>query len=129
FSRPGSAHRILGIPIPTLVLFAPLVVQNILRGTPLAVFADPGVPRAFEPAEGWQLALGDARGSLLDWPRMLEVVGLPADLASIVAVALIAPLVVLALVALFLPRLTHSVPALIMALLGFVTAVLGTHLA
>ena len=34
--------RVLLVPIPALALFAPLVSQQILRGTPLAVFADPG---------------------------------------------------------------------------------------
>jgi hypothetical protein len=50
-------------------------------------------------------------------------------LAPIVVAALLAPLAALAVLALFLPGSTRSVPSMVIALLGFLTAVSGAHLA
>lgn len=130
-SRPKKIHRSMGIPVPAMVLFAPLIVQQVLRGSPLGLFADPGVPVAHGQATGWQLALGDATGMLHGWPAVLAAVTDPATtppaLSAVALVAaLVAPLVILALLALFLPGSRRAVPAVFVAFLGYATAVLSS---
>ncbi|TPX03316.1 glycosyltransferase family 2 protein, partial [Schumannella luteola] len=49
FARPRGFARIIGVPIPAIVLFAPLVADAFRRGSPLAVLADPGVVQPYEP--------------------------------------------------------------------------------
>jgi hypothetical protein len=53
---------------------------------------------------------------------------LPGSAASIVVAALLAPIGVLALAALFVPGSRRAIPATLIALLGFATAVVATHL-
>ncbi|MEP6481853.1 MAG: glycosyltransferase family 2 protein [Rhodoglobus sp.] len=127
-ARPTSVLRIIGIPIPAAALFAPLVFEQFSRGTPFALFADPGVPVAGAAASGWQLAVGSPDAGSAGWANFLSGIGLPPALAPVVLAALLAPLAFLALLALFLPGTRRSIPALLIALLGFATAVLGSHL-
>lgn len=140
-ARPTKIHRAIGVPIPALVLFAPLIVQQVLRGTLWALLADPGVPVAHSTATGWQLALGDATGTLNGWTAALsalmdqalptsdlpnQALSDPTLLAPVLVSALLAPLGILALLALFLPRSARAIPMLVVALLGYATAVLST---
>lgn len=135
--RPGSIHRAIGIPIPALVLFGPLIVQQVLAGNPLGLLADPGVPVAGGAASGWQLALADPAGSLHGWTSvvaelsasgtLLPGVVLPGATAAGVVAVLFAPLGLLALLALFLPGARRAIPALAFALLGYLTAVGAAH--
>ncbi|TAL44183.1 MAG: glycosyltransferase family 2 protein [Salinibacterium sp.] len=127
-ARPTSAHRLAGIPIPAAVLFAPLIVQQLGRVNPLGLIAEPGVPVLSQESTGWQLALGSSDLGLNGWSAALDAAGAPAGVAPVVAIVALAPFLVLALLALFVPGTARSVPALLIALLGFVTAVIGTHL-
>lgn len=127
-ARPTKIHRILAIPLPALVLFAPLIIQQVSRGNALGLLADPGVPVAHTSPTGWQLALGDSVGALHGWPDVLSGLALPASgdsgiEAAVLVSALLAPLGLLALLSLFLPGAMRAVPALAMALLGYLTAV------
>lgn len=124
-ARPTRIHRTLGIPVPALALFAPLIVQQILAGNPFGLFADPGVPVVEPTASGWRLALGDASGTLHGWIPALAGFSLPGYSVPILVIALIAPLAVLAVLSLFLPGSRRAVPSLFVALLGFATAVLA----
>lgn len=128
-ARPRGLLRILGIVIPAAALFAPLVVEQVRRGTPLALFADPGLPVASAPRDDWQLAAGSPDGATLGWDGFLAVLGAPAGLGPVVVIALLAPFAILAILALFLPGSPRAIPAMLLAFLGFVTAVAGTHLA
>lgn len=125
-ARPSKIHRSIAIPIPAIVLFTPLIVQQVLRGNPLGLFADPGVPVAHAKASGWQLALGDATGTLHGWPEALSSFAVPELGVPLLVSALLAPLGVLALLSLFLPGSTRAVPMLLVALLGYSTAVLSS---
>ena len=127
-TQPTSIHRLAGIPIPALALFAPLIVQQLQRGNPLGLLADPGVPVADGMASGWRLALGDATGALHGWPAALQGLSIPDAAAPILVAVLLAPVGVLALLALFVPGSRRSIPAMVIALLGFLTAVAGSHL-
>ncbi len=128
-ARPRALLRTIGIPIPLLALFAPLIVTQFVRGTPLAVFADPGVPVPGDAASGWRLALGDADGGLLGWPQLLTALGVPDSIAPFVIAGLLAPLAVLALLSLFLRGTYRAIPATLTALLGYLTAVAASLLA
>jgi hypothetical protein len=121
--------RLLAVPLPTLALFAPLVVQQVVDGTWLAVFADPGVPVPAGAPAGWQLATGFPDASLGGWAHLLTQRGLGAVPPELVVPILLAPLGVLALLALFLPRSPRAMMCLGMALVGFLTAVASAHVA
>ncbi|HRQ00746.1 MAG TPA: hypothetical protein PK781_09835, partial [Terrimesophilobacter sp.] len=127
-SHPSAVHRLLGVPVPLAALFAPLIIDQIGRGTPLGVLADPGVAVPVTPASAWHLAVGDPAGSWLGWVSTLEAAGLPGTLAPIVVGVLVAPIIVLALLAMFLPGAGRALLALVAALLGFVTAVAAGQL-
>ncbi|MEC5170211.1 glycosyltransferase family 2 protein [Glaciihabitans sp. GrIS 2.15] len=133
-ARPKSVHRLLGIPVPAIALFAPLVVQQVLRGNPLALFADPGVPAPTATGSALHLALLSAsngvhgKDGLDGWAGVVQSFGLPGVSASIIIAALLLPVGALALLSLFVPGSRRAIPSMIMALLGFVTAVAASHL-
>lgn len=121
--------RLLAVPVPTLALFAPLVVQQGMAGNWLAIFADPGVPVPAGSPAGWQLATGFPDASLGGWPQLLTQLGLGAVPPGLLVPILLAPLGVLALLALFLPRSPRAMMCLGIALVGFLTAVAAAHVA
>ncbi|MCU1586464.1 MAG: glycosyltransferase family 2 protein [Microbacteriaceae bacterium] len=127
-ARPTSIHRLIGIPIPAAALFAPLVVQQIARGNPLGLLADPGVPTTGSRVSGLHLTLLSPGAGLDGWAEVVRTFALPGSAAAIVVAALLAPIGVLALVSLFVPGARRAIPAALVALLGFVTAVVATHL-
>ncbi|GAB3608548.1 hypothetical protein GCM10027414_06730 [Humibacter ginsengiterrae] len=119
--------RVLLVPIPALALFAPLVVQQVMRGTPLAVFADPGLPVAAATAHPLHVALGFSDGDLGGWQTLAGVFGFSGMIPSIVVPILMAPVAILALLSLFLRGTIRATLCLVGALLGFVTAIIATH--
>ena len=132
-ARPKSVHRLLGIPIPAIALFAPLIVQQVLRGNPLALFADPGVPAPTATGTALHLALlssstgVNGRDGLNGWSAVVQSFGLPGVSAIIIVAALLLPVGVLALLSLFVPGSRRAIPSMIIALLGFATAVAASH--
>jgi hypothetical protein len=127
FAKPRSFIRLIGIPIPAAALFAPLVLQQLARGNWLTLFADPGVPLAGTTTPGWQLALASPDAGSNGWDAFLAGIGMSSAFAPAVVAVLLAPLAVIALLALFLPGSPRTIPALVIALLGFATALIGTH--
>ncbi|MCU1514458.1 MAG: glycosyltransferase family 2 protein [Microbacteriaceae bacterium] len=128
FANPTRVVRLVGIPIPALALFAPLMVEQFARGNPLALLAEPGLPTAAAAPRGWQLALGSPTTGLHGWTAALDSLGLPATQAAVIVAALLLPIGALALLALFVPGSRRAIPSLAIALAGFATAVLATHL-
>jgi hypothetical protein len=129
FSRPRALPRLLGIPVPAIVLFGPLVAVQLSRGTPLGAIIDPGAVAAFEAPSGWELLLADPDGSAAGWGGLLQAIGIPASapVAALVPALLLAPIAVLALLAVFLPGARRSIPATVLALAGLATAVAAVH--
>ena len=127
-ARPTSIHRLFGIVIPTAALFAPVVIQQLLRGNWLGIVADPGVPFVAGTTSGWQLALGSAENGYSGWSEVATALGLHGLAAPIIVASLLTPLAVLALLALFLPGSRRAIPAMVLALFGFVTAVGAAHI-
>lgn len=66
---------LIWIALPTSAIFGPIFVFDILT-SPLALFADPGVPQAMESAAGWQLLLGTTSAPLDLWYLNLITGGL-----------------------------------------------------
>jgi GT2 family glycosyltransferase len=126
--QPRGLHRLILIPLPAAALFAPIVIEQLRRGNPLALLADPGVPADGGGASAWQLALASTGRGLNGWTSLLDQLALPAVAAPyIVAVLLIVP-AALALTALFLPGTRRAVPGLVLALLGFLVAVASSRM-
>lgn len=121
------AARIVFIPLPAVVLFAPLVWQQISRGAWLSIFADPGVTLDARQTPAWQLALGFPDGTLGGWHAFTASLPFGSAAANILVPILLAPLGVLAILALFLRGTTRAVVALMVALAGFLTAVAALH--
>ncbi|MGN7799170.1 glycosyltransferase [Leifsonia sp. 22587] len=122
------AARIVFLPLPAVVLFAPLVWQQAARGAWLSILADPGVPLDARQTPAWQLALGFPDGTLGGWHQLATALSLPTASANILVPILLAPLGVLAILALFLRGTVRAIVALLVALAGFTTAVLALHL-
>jgi GT2 family glycosyltransferase len=120
-----AAVRLAGLPIPALVLALPLIVEQVGRGTPMALLADPGVPVGGPTPTVWQLALGLPSGGWGGWDELVR------DLVQldprIVASVLVLPLVFAALAAVLAPGIRRALLALGTVVLGFATAVAATH--
>lgn len=129
FARPRGFVRTIGVPIPAIALFAPLVIDAFRRGSPLAALADPGVVLPFTPTSGWGLLIGRPDADAAGWDGILSAVGLPAaGWDTLVPAVLLAPVAALALLSLFLPGAGRSIPALAVAAGGLATAWLAVHL-
>jgi GT2 family glycosyltransferase len=122
FARPRGFARVIGVPIPAVVFFAPLVIGALGRGTPLALLADPGVVQPFTPTTGWGLLMGRADAEVAGWDGILTAFGIPAGWGGLLAAVLLAPVAALALLALFFPGARRSIPALAVAAGGLATA-------
>ncbi len=125
--NPARIVRLVGIVIPAAALFAPLIYTQVLRGTPLAIFADPVLPAPHGVPTPAQLAIGSADGSIGGWTNLHALLG-SALSGPLVYTILLVPLLLFALAAAFLPGSSRGIPALATAMLGFATAVAATHL-
>src|SRR5690606_40527930 len=126
-ARPRGFARIIGVPIPAIVFFAPLVLSALNRGTPLAVLADPGLVQPYTPTSGWGLLVGHPDADLADWDGILTAFGLPTGWGALLTAVLLAPVAALALLALFFPGARRSIPALAVAAGGLATAWLAAQ--
>ncbi|OUE30042.1 hypothetical protein BFL35_12120 [Clavibacter michiganensis] len=125
------AGRLVTIPVPLLALVAPLVAYRVMQGQPLSLLADPAVPAGFTPAAVPGLALGFPTSGLGGWTAFVDGLGLglPGWVPLVVVAVLVAPLVLGALVALFLRGSHRAALALGVTVLGFATAVLAARTA
>jgi GT2 family glycosyltransferase len=128
--RPRALPRLVLVALPSAVLFAPLVVDQVRRGTPWGLLADPGLPVPGAAPSALQLALasvGDASawGTFLDggMPGLTD----PGATAQALVAVLLLPLLVTVLFAFFVHDARRAAPALLVAVLGFVTAVLAAR--
>jgi GT2 family glycosyltransferase len=130
--QPHRIHRLVTIVIPAAALFAPLVIQQFLRGTPFALLADPGVPVVRDMPRTLDLLLGSPTADAAGWTAFADAAGLPwlAGIPGPVLLAItVAPIAVVALLALFLRGGERAIPGLVIAAVGLATAVASAHLA
>jgi GT2 family glycosyltransferase len=121
--------RLIGVPIPALVLFAPLAIDQFTRGTPLAILADPGSPVWRAPVPVLDLLIGLPQSGLGGWQSIAGGAGIDSSVVLLVLGLLAVPLGLLAIASLFLPGSYRAVAAVLLAVLGFATAVGATQLA
>ncbi|WP_223625883.1 glycosyltransferase [Microbacterium sp. EST19A] len=119
-----GAGRLLWLPLPTAVLFAPLVFWQLAHGTPLALLGDPGMiwagPQASADAAGrLAIATGFPTVDLAGWTVLA-----PAAIGTW-APLLCAPIALLALVSAVAPRWRAGITLLVVALAGVATAFLA----
>ena len=120
-----AAVRLAGLPIPALALALPLIVDQVRRGTPMALVADPGVPVDGPIPTVWQLALGLPGGGWGGWDELVRA--MTSIDPRIVAGVLVVPLVLAALAAVLAPGIRRALLALGAVVLGFATAVAATQ--
>lgn len=127
----AGAGRLVWLIVPSVVLFAPLVWTQLRHGSPWGLLADPGMSVAAETnadASG-RLALtaGFPSDSYGGWAQVLSDWGAQWQLPipGWTAALLIAPLIVLALLALLTPRWMVTALLLLTAVLGLGTAFLA----
>jgi GT2 family glycosyltransferase len=99
FVRPRGIPRVLWLVVPTAVMFLPVVSSQLTRGTPWAVFADPGLPWQGAHTAREQLATGFPTADPGGWGALLADLGLapstwwvPLLPAVVALLALLAPL-------------------------------------
>ncbi|MEI5584920.1 MULTISPECIES: glycosyltransferase [unclassified Agromyces] len=124
-----AAVRLAGIPIPALAVFLPLVVDQVTRGTPLGLLADPGVPQPSTPPSEVQAAFGQASGTWGRWEDAFGGLVVAAVPAPLVLAALLAPLAIAAAAVVASRRYRGGLLALALAALGYATAVATSHVA
>lgn len=121
--------RFLAIPLPAVILFAPLVVWQFVHGTPLAIFADPGVATASDAAASWQLALGFPAGGLGGWLNVMGATPTTFSFAvTIAVVVLVGVVAALAVSGLFSPTPIRAQLALLVAVAALISAVAASSL-
>lgn len=123
-ARIRGAVRLLWVPVPAAMLFAPLVLWQLTHGSLIAVLADPGSvwtgPSAAADAAGrLALASGFPTEGMAGWASLVG-----AELAPWAGV-LLAPLALLALVSSVAPRWRAGITLLVVALSGLATAFLA----
>ncbi|WP_141399108.1 glycosyltransferase family 2 protein [Curtobacterium sp. 'Ferrero'] len=121
------AHRRVFIPVPAAVLFLPLVLVQLGRGNPLAVFADPGVPSATRAPSAFQLAIGQPVPDWSGWLPATSSIAVLVGLLPVVMAVLALPVAVAAIGSLLGHRWGVAGAALVIALLGYATAFAATH--
>jgi len=130
--QPHRIHRLVTIVIPAAALFAPLAIQQFARGAPFALLADPGLPVVRDTPRTLELLLGSPSVGYAGWSTFAEANGIPwlaGVPGPIVLAASVAPIAVVALLALFIRGGERAIPGLIIAAVGLVTAVGAAHIA
>lgn len=118
-ARVGIA-RVIWLVIPSAVWFAPLVLEQMRRGTPFAAFADPGAAIAGgEGAPSWLLAAGFPSADPGGWLGFLGGdFPLGADVLVWVVPILVAPLALIALIAPMTARWRLGTGLVLVSVLG-----------
>lgn len=123
-----ALFRLIALPLPAAVLFVPLCVQQWLRATPLAVFADPGVPNAQSVPQLSDLLLGLPTTGLAGWPTWLTGTEIADSTIQMILAICVASIAVCALSALFMPHFGKALIVTVVILLGLATALGATLL-
>ena len=116
--------RFVAIPIPAAVLFLPLILTQLARLNPFALVSDPGVIVANAGSPSWQTVLGFPSPGLGGWLDISNSAPLGLNIAAgLVVLVLVGVVATLGIVGLFSPHPIRAQLALLVMLLGLVTAV------
>ncbi|OCG73894.1 glycosyltransferase [Microbacterium sediminis] len=123
FRARSGITRVAWLVVPMIVWFAPIVFEQLRRGTPWAILADPGgVWAGAEQSSGWQLLTGIPWADAAGWGSMLP------DAPTWWAWLLTIPVGALALAAPVTARWRAGSGTLVIAALGLLTASLAAHI-
>ena len=123
--RLGASVRLLVTLVPTAALFAPLAIAQFTRGTPLGIFADPGVPFGYSAPDAAILAAGLPDAGLGTLATLFDQFGLAGSSWPMwITLGLMGPLALVAFVAPFI-RAGHAAAGIALAIGGFATAVVS----
>jgi hypothetical protein len=121
--------RFLAIPIPAVVLFAPVVIVQLFSGNPLGMLADPGPVVPFSDAARWEMALGYPTSGLGGWLDLTGSIDWGINVASgLIVLVLVAVVAALAVAGLFSAHPVRAQLALFVTLLGLASAIATTGL-
>jgi GT2 family glycosyltransferase len=125
-----NVARYLGLPIPAVVLFAPLAWDQFRAGNPLGLFADPGVAAVREPGSLLSLLSGIPNASHSGWSSVAASIGLDTSVLQVILAIAVVPLVLTVVAALVVPgrSVTRAIVAVVGALLGLATAIASTRI-
>lgn len=112
--------RVLSIPLLTVVLFAPLAIEQFRRGTPIGILADPGLPVSGIRSTTAQLLVGFPTAT--GWDSWLAALAVPNFSPVVLSSILVIPLLVMGLLGLFLPGFRIGVLSLLLAGAGLFSA-------
>jgi len=115
--------RYLAIPLPAVVLFAPLVLTQLFSGNLFGLLSDPGTAVGYAVAPGWQVALGFPTAGLGGWFSAAGVLPWGSAAASLLVLILVGVVAALAVTGLFSAHPIRAQLALAISLLGLITAV------
>ena len=116
--------RFLAIPIPAVVLFAPVIIVQLFSGNPLGMLADPGPVVPFSDATRWEMALGYPTSGLGGWLDLTGSIDWGINVAAgLVVLVLVAVVVALAVAGLFSAHPVRAQLSLFVALLGLASAI------
>lgn len=124
----ASVARMLWIPVPTIVLFAPVAWAQLLVGNPWGLLADPGAPidalaQAADAGNRLWVSLGFPASSGAGWAELFST--LPLWVPAV----LLVPIALLAASAAAMPRWQVGLAHLALIVLGVATAVAATAVA
>src|SRR5690606_19086972 len=119
FWQAKRSYRLILIPLPMVVAFAPLVIFHLAHSSVPSLLADPGIAVRYVPAQAWELALGFPEAGFGGWYAWFESLSQPALLAGIVLGAMYAPLGISAISSLLSKRFLVGAAGLLVALLGY----------
>lgn len=118
--------RFLAIPIPAAALVAPFVVIQVFGLNLFGLASDPGPAIASATAPHWQLALGFPTEGLGGWLEAAGFLPWANPVASVWVAILVGVLVALAFVGLFSQYPIRAQLAVLVMVLGIVTAVFAS---
>ncbi|PFG30839.1 glycosyltransferase family 2 protein [Paramicrobacterium agarici] len=122
--------RVLFVPVPLIALFGPLVwQQGVESGRWIALLADPGKPIISPDVSVVDLLLGIPQTGLAGWRDAAAELGVNAMAVSIAVPVLVGIVALVGLSGLFLPGALRGLALWCIAALGFVTAVVASHVA
>ena len=128
FTSGAGIGRLLLVPLAPAVLFAPLVWQAFISGSPLTVFIDPGVLAAFKPASTWGTLIGFPEAGLAGWPALLESLNIGALPTTVLVGILFVPVAALGLLGLYVTPIKKTLTGVLLAGGGLLTALLAPHM-
>lgn len=126
---PRGASKLCAIAIVPLALGVPRMLSAVASGRPLDMFADPSAPLEHTAAAPADMLLGFPEAGLGGLPGALSLIGVESWASPwIVAMCLVAPLAILAVVGACTGPVRRTIMLGLMTILGMLTAIVAPHL-